>query len=160
MSDSSGALYLTRNGSFVPDASGNLVNSAGYYLMGNDIQNGPASGASNSLAGMQKVNVMKSGETATPTTSGTLAVNLPSTAPVVAGALPSSNAANATYSDQTSLVALDNLGGSQTINFYMTNTGVKPRPARTRGRSPLTTPPTRRRAAGSPIRRVPWRRKR
>ena len=34
VSDSSGATYLTRNGSFVPDASGNLVNSAGYYLMG------------------------------------------------------------------------------------------------------------------------------
>ena len=33
VSDSGGALYLTRNGSFTPDASGNLVNSAGYYLM-------------------------------------------------------------------------------------------------------------------------------
>ena len=33
VSDSSGATYLTRNGSFVPDANGNLVNSAGYYLM-------------------------------------------------------------------------------------------------------------------------------
>ena len=33
VSDSSGTLYLTRNGSFTPDASGNLVNSAGYYLM-------------------------------------------------------------------------------------------------------------------------------
>ena len=40
VSDSSGATYLTRNGSFVPDASGNLVNSAGYYLMGNDVQSG------------------------------------------------------------------------------------------------------------------------
>src|SRR5208337_1419801 len=34
VSDTSGALYLTRNGSFVANASGNLVNSAGYYLMG------------------------------------------------------------------------------------------------------------------------------
>ena len=34
VSDASGALYLTRNGSFAPDASGNLVNSSGYYLMG------------------------------------------------------------------------------------------------------------------------------
>ena len=40
VSDSSGNLYLTRNGSFVPDASGNLVNSSGYYLMGSDIRNG------------------------------------------------------------------------------------------------------------------------
>ncbi len=33
-------MYLTRNGSFVPDASGYLVNSAGYYLMGSNIQGG------------------------------------------------------------------------------------------------------------------------
>ena len=33
VSNSAGDLYLTRNGSFVPDASGNLVNCAGYYLM-------------------------------------------------------------------------------------------------------------------------------
>ena len=32
--DSSSNIYLTRNGSFVPDASGNLVNAAGYYLLG------------------------------------------------------------------------------------------------------------------------------
>ena len=36
----SGDLYLTRNGSFVPDAYGNLVNSAGYYLMGYNVQDG------------------------------------------------------------------------------------------------------------------------
>jgi flagellar hook protein FlgE len=34
VSNSSGELFLTRNGSFTPDASGNLVNSSGYYLMG------------------------------------------------------------------------------------------------------------------------------
>ena len=38
VSDSSGTLYLTRNGSFTPDASGNLVNSAGYYLMAANVQ--------------------------------------------------------------------------------------------------------------------------
>src|SRR5580698_9896541 len=40
VSDSSGTMYLTRNGSFTPDASGNLVNSAGYYLMASNVQNG------------------------------------------------------------------------------------------------------------------------
>ncbi len=43
VSDANGDIYLTRNGSFVPDAQGNLVNSAGYYLMGYDVQNGQAS---------------------------------------------------------------------------------------------------------------------
>ncbi len=126
VSDSSGALYLTRNGSFVPDASGNLVNSAGYYLMGYDIQNGQTDGASNSLAGLQKVNVTTSGEAANATTAGTLAMNLPSNSTVVTGDLPSSNLADATYTDETSLVTYDNLGGAHTINLYMTNTGVNP----------------------------------
>src|SRR5471032_1854293 len=39
VSDAAGDTFLTRNGSFVPDASGNLVNSAGYYLMGSNVQN-------------------------------------------------------------------------------------------------------------------------
>ena len=34
VTDSSAVPYLTRAGSFVPDAQGNLVNTAGYYLMG------------------------------------------------------------------------------------------------------------------------------
>src|SRR5208283_1068452 len=40
VSDAAGSLYLTRNGSFVEDASGNLVNSAGYYLMASNVQGG------------------------------------------------------------------------------------------------------------------------
>jgi flagellar hook protein FlgE len=120
VTDSSGAYYLTRNGSFVPDANGNLVNSAGYYLMGN------AATAGNSQSDAvpnEKVNVTASGELPTPTTAGTLTVNLPSTAAVVTGDLPSSNAADATYTDETSVTAYDNLGGAHTINIYLTNTG-------------------------------------
>ena len=49
---SSGTLYLTRNGSFTPDASGNLVNSAGYYLMAANVQNGVSPLAANSLTGL------------------------------------------------------------------------------------------------------------
>src|SRR5277367_5304216 len=52
--DNSGDIYLTRDGSFVPDASGNLVNAAGYYLLGSpSSQTGVAL---NSLSGLQKVN--------------------------------------------------------------------------------------------------------
>jgi len=125
VSDSSGDLYLTRNGSFVPDASGNLVNSAGYYLMGYNIQNGSTGGASNSLAGMTKVNVTTSGEAATATTAGDLAVNLDSNATAVTNAanLPSANNATATPTSETSLVTYNNLGGTETVNFYYTETG-------------------------------------
>ena len=124
VSDASGTLYLTRNGSFTPDASGNLVNSAGYYLMAANVQNGVSPLAANSLTGLQKVNVVNAGQTATPTTSATLTVNLPSTAaPVAPANLPSVNSASSTYTEATSLVVYDNLGGSHTINLYFTNTG-------------------------------------
>lgn len=123
VSDTSGALYLTRNGSFVPDAAGNLVNSAGYYLMGNIAGSGQADAVPT-----QKVNVTAKGDLPTATTKGTLSVNLPSTATVVTTAadLPSANpsAANVSYSDETSVTAYDNLGGAHTINIYLTNTGV------------------------------------
>jgi flagellar hook protein FlgE len=124
VSDSSGALYLTRNGSFVADASGNLVNSAGYYLMGSNIQNGSAPPA-NALSSLQKVNVSSPGETASPTTSGSISANLPSTAtPIAAANLPSTNSATSTYTDETSLVVYDNLGGAHTINIYLGKTGA------------------------------------
>jgi flagellar hook protein FlgE len=124
VSDSSGALYLTRNGSFTPDASGNLVNSAGYYLMGANVQDGTAPLAANSLSGLEKVNVVNAGQTATATTAGSLTANLPSTATAVAPAnLPSANSASSTYTEATSLVVYDNLGGAHTINLYFTNTG-------------------------------------
>jgi flagellar hook protein FlgE len=124
VSDSSGTMYLTRNGSFTPDASGNLVNSAGYYLMASDVQNGVSPLAANSLTGLQKVNVVNAGQTATATTSATLTANLPSTAtPVAAANLPSANSATSTYTEATSLVVYDNLGASHTVNLYYTNTG-------------------------------------
>ncbi|THD49342.1 MAG: flagellar hook protein FlgE [Bradyrhizobium sp.] len=110
VSDANGDLYLTRNGSFVPDADGNLINSAGYYLMGYNVQNGQSAGTTNSLAGLVKVNTITSGEAATPTNAGTLAVNLPS--------------ADATgTTEETSLVVYDNLGASHTIDLTFTNNG-------------------------------------
>ncbi|HZZ21252.1 MAG TPA: flagellar hook-basal body complex protein [Roseiarcus sp.] len=118
VSDSSGTLYLTRNGFFTPDASGNLVNSAGY------VQNGVSPLAANSLTGLQKVNVVNAGQTATATTTASLTANLPSTAtPVAAANLPSANSASSAYTEATSLVVYDNLGGAHTVNFYFTNTG-------------------------------------
>ena len=40
VSDASGNTYLTRDGSFSPDASGNLVNASGYTLMGASVNGG------------------------------------------------------------------------------------------------------------------------
>jgi flagellar hook protein FlgE len=129
VSDSSGALYLTRNGSFVPDANGDLVNSAGYYLMGY----AGAATASSSTGDLVKINVVSAAEVQTATTSGTLAMNLPSASTAVAPAsagLPSQNPdptatppVTPTFTSETSIVTYDNLGAAHTINVYLTNTG-------------------------------------
>ncbi len=131
VSDSSGALYLTRNGSFVPDANGNLVNSAGYYLMGYPDQGAAAASTSNSTGNLVKVNVVTAAEVQTPTTTGVLAMNLPSASTAVAAGsagLPSLNPDPTvnppTYTSETSLVTYDNLGAAHTINIYLTNLGV------------------------------------
>lgn len=57
VSDYGGQQYLTRAGSFVPDASGNLVNAGGFYLNGYSLANGTPTIVSNSLSGMQVVNI-------------------------------------------------------------------------------------------------------
>jgi flagellar hook protein FlgE len=124
VSDSGGQQYLTRAGSFVPDASGNLVNAGGFYLNGYSLAKGAPTIVSNSLSGMQVVNIDATGLSATATTSGILTANLPATASVVAPAnLPSVNSASSTYSEKTSMVMYDILGASHTIDLYMANTG-------------------------------------
>ena len=66
-----------------------------------------------------------SAEAATPTTTGNLAVNLPSTAADRDRRdLPSANTAASTYTDETSLVTYDNLGAAHTLNIYFSKTGV------------------------------------
>jgi flagellar hook protein FlgE len=122
VTDAGGDTFLTRDGSFVPDAAGNLVNAAGYYLMGTDIENGAAAPVANSLTGLQKVNVSQTGEQASPTTTGTFSANLPSTADVVAAAAAPAGGGT-TYTEKTSLVTYDNLGTPVKLDVYMTNLG-------------------------------------
>ena len=86
--------FLTRAGSFVQDTSGNLVNSAGYQLMG---YKETATGTATTLS---VVNVSPSDINAQASTSGTLALNLPSTSATVSGDLPSSNKGDATSANQ------------------------------------------------------------
>lgn len=86
VSNSGGQQFLTRAGSFVPDANGNLVNAGGFYLNGYSLANGAPTIVSNSLSGMQVVNINGASLSAVATTSGTLTANLPSTASVVAPA--------------------------------------------------------------------------
>jgi flagellar hook protein FlgE len=123
VSNPSGNIYLTRDGSFVPDASGNLVNAEGYYLMGTPYN---SQGVSlNSLTGLVKVNVTNAGESSIPSTAATVVANLPASATAVTTNLPSTayNSASANFTAETSLNAYDNLGQSHTLNVYFTKTG-------------------------------------
>ena len=92
--------------------------------MGSNVQGGSAPPA-NALSSLEKVNVVNAGQSATPTTTGSLTANLPASATLIAPAnLPSANSATSTYTATTSLVVYDNLGGAHTINLYFANTGA------------------------------------
>ncbi|WP_048647437.1 flagellar hook protein FlgE [Nitratireductor soli] len=123
--DASGKPFLTRAGSFVPNAEGELVNAAGYKLMGYSYANGTPAVTANGYAGLEAVTIAQSELVSTPSRNGTLTANLPASAEIVPGAdLPSGNAAGAQYSHKTSLVAYDNLGGQKLLDVYMTKSGA------------------------------------
>lgn len=117
-----GNTYLTRAASFTQDASGNLVNAAGFKLMGYSIASGdtPADG----INALQVVNVSGSALKATPSTAGALTANLDSNATVDAGNLPSGNTAPVTYTSKSSLVTYDNLGNAVTLDAYFSKTAT------------------------------------
>jgi flagellar hook protein FlgE len=119
--DAGGNTLLTRDGSFVPDASGNLVNAAGYYLMGAPTPGGTAVSV-NSLAQLGKINVEGAADAAAPSTSGTLIANLPSGASVAAVG-NGGNGGPAGSTSTTTMVAYDGLGNPHTLDVYFSNTG-------------------------------------
>ncbi len=122
VADPSGVTYLTRAGNFTQDASGNLVNAAGFTLLGYSSASGgsPADGVN----GLQPVSVTGDGLKAVPSTTGAYVANLNSNATVVTGALPSANLATSTYTSKSTLVAYDNLGNPVTLDIYSAKTGT------------------------------------
>lgn len=124
VSGEGGQTYLTRAGSFVPDANGDLVNAAGYKLMGYSLANGAPAVVANGTGGLEVVNVSAVALQATPSTSATFKVNMPYNSSTIAAAnLPSANGAGAQYSGKTSLDAYDNLGNKITLDVYSSNLG-------------------------------------
>lgn len=123
--DPSGTPYLTRAGAFVPDGQGRLVNSAGFQLMAYSYENGVPAATVNGFEGLVPVVISDQGMTATPSTQGSYAGNLPAGAtPVAAANLPAANAATAQYTSKSSMVAYDNLGNKKLLDVYFTNTGA------------------------------------
>ncbi len=118
-----GSTALTRAGSFVPDASGDLVNAAGYKLMGYNLTDG-SSATANGTGGLQVINLSKQALTANPTTSGSMVFNVSSNAAATTGALPSTNSVASTYTSKTSVATYDDLGNQVTLDVYLTKLGT------------------------------------
>jgi flagellar hook protein FlgE len=81
-----GTTSFTRAGDFTVDANGNLVNSAGFYLQGQVLTAAqsdaiaagtPATLSGTTVSGLQTINVNSISGTASPTSTVTLAANLP-----------------------------------------------------------------------------------
>ncbi|MFG1392442.1 flagellar hook protein FlgE [Xanthobacter agilis] len=105
VTDSSGASALTRAGDFTQDAStGNLVNSAGYNLMGYAI----SSDGTVDTTSLVPVNIDNATVTSAVSTEATFSAVLPSTATSSDDALT------------TSLTAYDALGSERTVTLSMT----------------------------------------
>lgn len=115
-----GQVFLTRAGSFQRDGTGNLVNAAGFKLMGYDMTSGTQNSVSNGTAGLTAVNFGGFASLqANSTNSGKMYLNFPSSvADTPAGDLPSTNAATAAYAGKSSLVVYDSLGNQVTLDVY------------------------------------------
>lgn len=118
--DPNGNNFLTRAGAFVPDSTGNLVNSAGFQLMGYNIANGATpTVAANGFGGLQVINVNQMALQASPSTKATVAANLDPSAAIIAGP-PGPGA----YTSKTSVVTYDNIGNAVTVDVYAAKTAA------------------------------------
>lgn len=121
VNDAGGKTFLTRAGSFVKVANGDLVNAAGFTLQGYPLNGGVAAVSANGTTGLQNVNISGMALQATPSTSGTFYVNVPEDAEIETD-LPSGNAGTAVYSAKTSMTVVDNVGREVTMDIYYTKT--------------------------------------
>jgi flagellar hook protein FlgE len=118
--DANGNNFLTRAGAFVPDSTGNLVNTSGFQLMGYNIANGATpTVAANGFGGLQVINVNQLALQAAPSTKATVAANLDPSATAIAGP-----AGPGSYTSKTSMVTYDNIGNAVTLDVYASKTGA------------------------------------
>jgi flagellar hook protein FlgE len=114
-SASTGNYLLTQAGSFRPDANGNLVNAAGYYLQGQKLDaSGTAGPVPQDVSGLSTVNVSNLTAAASPTTAMTFAANLPSS--------DTAYSANPPAPSSNSVQYYDGLGNTQSLTFDFTPT--------------------------------------
>ena len=123
--DTSGSIFLTRDGSFKVNSSGELVNESGYTLLGYSKTDG-SSAIVNGFSGLAPVKVTQNGLTASASTTGTVNVNLNSTATAVTGATTPADigttSSSVDYTSSTSVVTYDSLGNTVQVDLYYTKT--------------------------------------
>jgi flagellar hook protein FlgE len=129
--DPNGVPYMTRAGAFVPNADGELVNAAGYKLLGYPYTTEDPTPVVNGFDGLSPVTVSSSSLVASMSTEASLTPNLPSNSDVIdntgnltpgtvdntADTLTSDN-----YTSKTSLKAYDSLGNEVLLDIYFTKT--------------------------------------
>lgn len=120
--NSAGTPFLTRAGSFVVDDKGDLVNAAGFKLLGYSFGSGAPAAVVNGFDGLEPVNLSSNTLTAKASTNGSFFANLDArkTPVTTAANLPSANNATAEYSHKSSLVAYDSAGSEVIYDFYYT----------------------------------------
>jgi flagellar hook protein FlgE len=111
VSGADGSNFLTRAGAFTPDGDGNLVNAAGYSLMGYEYQEGvDPTVVVNGFDGLKKVNLASDGLVAKGSTKGTMGATL--------------NSGDAVGTESTtSLSVFDSQGNSRLLDFVYKKTG-------------------------------------
>jgi flagellar hook protein FlgE len=116
VSDSSGKIMMTRAGSFVPDSQGNLLNTAGYYLMGYSLANGTPTITANGTDGLVKINVTQMSLKASPSTTAKVSANLDVNATITAGP--------PNYTSKSSIITYDNVGNAVKLDIYAYKTAA------------------------------------
>jgi flagellar hook protein FlgE len=125
VADVDGTPRLTRAGAFVPNGDGELVNAAGFRLMGYPVDPNSPTITVNGFTGLEPVNLQTLALSATPSVAGSFVANLPSDATIVPPAdLPSANGATAAPTAKSSLVTFDNLGGEVLLDVYFSKTAA------------------------------------
>ena len=121
--NANGENMLTRAGSYQANADGNLVNAAGFVLMGYPAASANGGTAVNGFAGLEPIAIGSVALSASPSTTGLLQTNLSSNASTVPAAnLPSANATGTSFTSKTSMVAYGNLGEEVMLDVYMSKT--------------------------------------
>jgi flagellar hook protein FlgE len=112
VSGENGSNFLTRAGAFVSDGDGNLVNSAGYTLMGYEYEEGvDPTVVVNGFDGLTKVNLSSDGLIASGSAAGSMGANL-----------NSADVVGVTAASTTSLSVFDSQGNARLLDFTYTKT--------------------------------------